>query len=146
MMMTEMDIETSVYNVHLTRMIAREDFIKFTPCESTKTYIVNRYGKTTHKNIRRTEQLRKTKARLLSSLAFLRRCRDKRVFPGSLQLKQHNNTEVSIIILRRASSALLRERIHYTRSRLDSVTKELFYLHLLLAGTVTSLDWDLIDN
>jgi hypothetical protein len=28
MMMTEMDIETSVYNVHLTRLIAREDFIK----------------------------------------------------------------------------------------------------------------------
>jgi hypothetical protein len=27
-MMTEMDIETSVYNVHLTRLIAREDFIK----------------------------------------------------------------------------------------------------------------------
>jgi uncharacterized membrane protein len=28
MMMTEMDIETSVYNVHLMRLIAREDFIK----------------------------------------------------------------------------------------------------------------------
>jgi len=38
MMMTEMDIETSVYNVHLTRLIAREDFIKFTRRESTKTY------------------------------------------------------------------------------------------------------------
>jgi hypothetical protein len=39
MMMSEMDIETSVYNVHLTRLIAREDFIKFTRRESTKTYI-----------------------------------------------------------------------------------------------------------
>jgi hypothetical protein len=28
---TEMDIETSVYNVHLTRLIAREDFIKWGP-------------------------------------------------------------------------------------------------------------------
>jgi len=37
--MTEMDIETSVYNVHLTRLIAREDFIKFARRESTKTYI-----------------------------------------------------------------------------------------------------------
>jgi hypothetical protein len=37
MMMTEMDIETSVYYVHLTRLIAREDFIKFTRRESTKT-------------------------------------------------------------------------------------------------------------
>jgi hypothetical protein len=45
MMMTEMDIETSVYNVHLTRLIAREDFIKFTRRESTKTYIDrNRVG------------------------------------------------------------------------------------------------------
>jgi hypothetical protein len=29
MMMTEMDIETSVYYVHLTRLIARKDFIKY---------------------------------------------------------------------------------------------------------------------
>jgi hypothetical protein len=28
MMMTEMDIETSVYYVHLTRLIALEDYIK----------------------------------------------------------------------------------------------------------------------
>jgi hypothetical protein len=32
--MTEMDIETSVYYVHLTRLIAQEDFIKF----STSVY------------------------------------------------------------------------------------------------------------
>jgi hypothetical protein len=38
MMMTEMDIETSVYYVNLMRMIAREDYIKFTRRESTKTY------------------------------------------------------------------------------------------------------------
>jgi hypothetical protein len=41
MMMTEMDIESSVYYVHLTQLIAREDFIKFIRRESTKTYIVN---------------------------------------------------------------------------------------------------------
>jgi len=39
-MMTEMDIKTSVYNVHLTRLIAREDFIKSTRRKSTKTYTV----------------------------------------------------------------------------------------------------------
>jgi hypothetical protein len=38
MMMTEMDIETSVYYVHLTQLIAREDYIKFTRRESTETY------------------------------------------------------------------------------------------------------------
>jgi hypothetical protein len=37
-----MDIETSVYYVHLTRLIAREDCIKFTRRESTKTYITNK--------------------------------------------------------------------------------------------------------
>jgi hypothetical protein len=30
--MTETDIETSVYYVHLTRLIAREDFIKVACC------------------------------------------------------------------------------------------------------------------
>jgi hypothetical protein len=29
MMMTEMDIESSVYYVHRTRLIAREDYIKY---------------------------------------------------------------------------------------------------------------------
>jgi hypothetical protein len=43
MMMTEMDIETSVYYVHLTWLIAREDFIKFTCRESTKTYIEKQF-------------------------------------------------------------------------------------------------------
>jgi hypothetical protein len=44
-MMTEMDIETSVYYVHLTRLIAREDFIKFTRRESTKDYnAIKTYG------------------------------------------------------------------------------------------------------
>jgi len=40
MMMTEMDIETSVY-VHLTQLVAREYFISFTRRESTKNYIVH---------------------------------------------------------------------------------------------------------
>jgi len=38
MMMTEMVIETLVQYIHLTWLIAREDFIKFTRRESTKTY------------------------------------------------------------------------------------------------------------
>jgi len=36
--MTEMDIETSVYNVHLTRLIAREDFIKWKLSYATEVY------------------------------------------------------------------------------------------------------------
>jgi hypothetical protein len=44
MMMTETDIETSVYYVHLTRLMARGNFIKFTRRESTKTYILRDFS------------------------------------------------------------------------------------------------------
>jgi len=39
MMMTVMVIETSVQYEHLMRMLAREDYIKFTLREITKIYI-----------------------------------------------------------------------------------------------------------
>jgi hypothetical protein len=38
LMMTLMVIETSVQYLHLTRLITREDYIKFARRESTKTY------------------------------------------------------------------------------------------------------------
>jgi hypothetical protein len=44
MMMIEMGIETSVYYVYLTRLIAREDYIKFIRRESTKTYTCREVG------------------------------------------------------------------------------------------------------
>jgi hypothetical protein len=40
MMMTEMDIETLVYYVHLTRLIAREDFINNA---NVSNFMKNRY-------------------------------------------------------------------------------------------------------
>jgi hypothetical protein len=46
MMTTEMDIETSVYYVHLTRLIAREDFIMIAKCTVHATImllIINMY-------------------------------------------------------------------------------------------------------
>jgi len=94
----------------------------------------------------RLERLQKTKARFLSSLAFMRRCRDQQVIPVCLQLKHHINTEASRRILRRTSFALLRERICHTRRRLDIVSKELFHLHQLLPSTLTSHDWDMTGN
>jgi hypothetical protein len=69
---------------HLTRLIAREDYIKFIRRESLNTYIVNRCGKFMHHNIRLLEKLRKTKVRLLSTLAFMCRCRDLQVVRACL--------------------------------------------------------------
>jgi hypothetical protein len=41
MMMTKMVFETLVQYGHPTRLIAREDYIKFSRRESPKTYIIN---------------------------------------------------------------------------------------------------------
>jgi hypothetical protein len=66
--------------------------------------------------------------------------------PDVSTTKHHINTEVSRRILCQASSALLCERICHTQRRLDTVTKELFHLHQLLSGTLTSYNRDLVDN
>jgi hypothetical protein len=42
--------------------------------------------------------------------------------------------------------SIFRERIHYTRRELDAVSRELLKLHLLLASTLSAVDWDLIDR
>jgi hypothetical protein len=49
-------------------------------------------------------------------------------------------------VKRRTSFSLLKERIHYTRRELDAVSRELLKLHLLLASTLSAVDWDLIDS
>jgi len=44
MMMTDMVVETSVQYGHLTRLIAREDFIKFSSRERSRTCINGDYS------------------------------------------------------------------------------------------------------
>jgi hypothetical protein len=68
LMMTERAIETSVYYVHLTRLIAREDFIKFTRRESTKTYINTETWSTGMGVGREANNLTLLKRKLLRSL------------------------------------------------------------------------------
>jgi hypothetical protein len=71
MMMTEMDIETSVYYVHLTRLIAREDFIKFTRREGTKTYIYATVYYYRHSPVSKKKWRKKQKVRSAGLLLFL---------------------------------------------------------------------------
>jgi hypothetical protein len=73
------------------------------------------------------------------------------VSPGMLRRVALVRTDVSqepstSSIYRRTSFSLLREWIHYTRRELDTVSRELLKLHLLLASTLSAVDWDLIDR
>jgi hypothetical protein len=63
-----------------------------------------------------------------------------------MKVKHHVNMEASTRILRRTSYALIRERIHYKRRELDNTSRELLHLHLSLASSLRSHDWDMIDN
>ena len=49
-------------------------------------------------------------------------------------------------IAKRASTAIVRERIHYTRYALDQNARSLLALHLRLSAVLSSRDWDYIDK
>jgi hypothetical protein len=92
------------------------------------------------------EKLRKKKSMLLSSLAFMLRCRDQHVIPTFMKVKHHTNTKPTRRILQRTSIALIRERIHCKRRELNKVSRELYLLHLRLSRGLTHHVWDVIDH
>ena len=61
-------------------------------------------------------------------------------------MKQNIKGYAAKRIYNRASKALLREQIHSSRRQLDTVSKELFYLHLKLTTQVTPELWDTVDG
>ncbi|KAG8226356.1 hypothetical protein J437_LFUL010495 [Ladona fulva] len=92
------------------------------------------------------ENLRKKRCRLLSSLAFLQRCRDSDILPSFVQINHHIKCSGARRILRRASMALFRERIRYTRWSLSQCTEEIIRLHLELSSVMASSDWNTLDR
>ncbi|XP_046387273.1 uncharacterized protein LOC124156657 [Ischnura elegans] len=99
-----------------------------------------------HRSIRRLEQLRKDRANHLSHLAFLLRCRDEKIVPRFAVVKLPVHSPAAERIAKRTSFALVRERIHYHRSCLDSNAKGLLELHYDLAARLTPFDWDFVDR
>ncbi|XP_046409097.1 uncharacterized protein LOC124173978 [Ischnura elegans] len=64
----------------------------------------------------------------------------------ALAIRSPINSKASNRILKRASFALIRERIHQKRSALDANAKELLGLHLSLSVTLSPLDWEYVDR
>jgi hypothetical protein len=113
---------------------------------SLRVHILRLYGEDLSRKTRRLEKLRKKKAKLLSSLAFLERCRDSDTLPSFVIVRHHIQSEKAKRILHRASSALLRERIQHTRGVLDRCSLELYHLHLELAFFLHQDDWNTVER
>ena len=92
------------------------------------------------------EELRKEKARLLSSLAFLLRCRDEETIPTFARVRASVSSPAIQRILRRTSLALVRERIHDKRKSLDDNARKLLKIHLCLSSSLSPLDWEYVDR
>ncbi len=97
-------------------------------------------------HIHSLDKLREKKARLLCSLNFLLKCRDNGIIPTFAKFVHFINTPAANNIKRKASLALVRERIRFTRRELDTVSKDLYYLHLKIVSSCSCLSWDWIDG
>ncbi|XP_046405294.1 uncharacterized protein LOC124170543 [Ischnura elegans] len=111
-----------------------------------RSHIVSLYGEDVDRLIRRFEKLRGKKGRLLSSLAFLLRCRDTDTIPVCVEISHHLKTSSAKRILLRASKALLRERVHHTRLSLHRCSEELYKIHLQWRSSLNATDWDKIEK
>ena len=114
--------------------------------ENLREYIERLYGEETVRQTQRLETLRSKRVHLLCSLTFLLRCRDTKTIPAFLRTKRTILSPQASRIYDRLEHALLRERIHTTRKKLDSTDKELLGLHITISQKMRSQDWDKIDT
>ncbi|KAL0842481.1 hypothetical protein ABMA28_014575 [Loxostege sticticalis] len=80
--------------------------------ENKRNKYVLRYGRQTANTIRRLEYLKTTRARKISSLNFLKRCRDHNLIPRCVQITPKKDIRGSARILNQASRKMLRHLIH----------------------------------
>ncbi|KAG8226743.1 hypothetical protein J437_LFUL004394 [Ladona fulva] len=81
-----------------------------------------------------------------TALAFLLRCREKDIIPKFTEIKTSVKSPSARRIAKRAGLALVQERIHDKRRALDHNAKCLKSIRLLLASTLSPLDWEYIDK
>ncbi|CAK9810876.1 hypothetical protein ANTPLA_LOCUS6713 [Anthophora plagiata] len=114
--------------------------------ESLKTLIRQLYGEAILKKVNSFSKQRKTLKQHLSTLAFLKRCRDQKIVPRFLEIKSTINSTQSRRILHRTGLALLRERINFIKKELNRISSRLLDLHLEISGTTLPNIWDTIDR
>lgn len=113
---------------------------------SLRYFLNHLYGEDISIKTRTFAKLRHKISKSLCTLTFLSRCRDHKVVPNFLKLKHHIKTSSSSNILHKASMSLLRNQIKHTRYELDSISKQLYSLHLELSKVLSCNDWQTFDR
>ena len=96
--------------------------------ENQRTYYVNQYGLENANKIRRFEYLKTKRARYLTSINFLKRCRDNNLIPTCVQIAPKKDIKYCKKILNQASKKLLCQLIkehRYDLNRFDEQIKAL---------------------
>ncbi|GJQ69424.1 hypothetical protein Trydic_g6539 [Trypoxylus dichotomus] len=114
--------------------------------ESLHSTIGRVYGDEIYLKTRKLDKLRKRKCQLLSSLAFLRRCRDQNVTPSFVKIQHHIRSTAARKIIHRIQNALTREGVHYAYHELNQISTQLFDLHLELGKLLDEDLWKTIDK
>ena len=116
------------------------------PHESLKKFIVNTYGSDIAKNFKRLSNLQRKKAGLLSSLKFLKICRDNGIIPSCVMLRNIFKTPQANKTFKETSVRLLRERIQNTRKELSSTDEEINMITTCIRKYVSDLHWNKLHN
>lgn len=138
--------EISWRNYDVTRPNTREFFKLEIRRENIRSHIKYLYGEEMLIKFRELDKLRNRKECLLASLAFLLRCRENRTIPTFAKVVHHVRSPAANRITRNASLALVRERIRYTRRRLDETSRKLIKLHLKMASSLFPVSWEWMDT
>lgn len=109
--------------------------------ENLRHHYVTVYGPETANKIRRLECLKTKRARHLTSLTFLKRCRDTNIIPICVQIAPKKDISGSASILRQASKKLLVRRIRQHRFDTDNISKDIDSLSAELISILTTLDY-----
>ncbi|CAH0718915.1 unnamed protein product, partial [Brenthis ino] len=107
-----------------------------------RKYYVNQYGLEIANQIRRLEDLKTKRARLLTSLTFLKRCRDHRLIPTCVKISSKKNIRGSAKIVNKASFKLLRTVIRQTRRDLRSNDRYVEQTSLNIKTVLTPSDFN----
>ena len=91
-------------------------------------------------------RLRIKKTKLLDSLIFLLRCRDRNIIAHFLKFRHHFHSRAADRIYQRTSLALLMERMQNNRRDLDHNSREHLQAQLRLTSILSGTHWDLIDR